>query len=229
MFDNTIIEKFATDLQAPLSLFTLSINLVVGIVLSLVLKIHYEKFSSTLANKKQFSIVLPFIVVVTILIITVVKTSLALSLGLVGALSIVRFRTPIKDPEDLAYLFLSIALGLGLGANQTFPTILSTFIILIFVALLKYKFFQNQVRNYYLHINFEKDFSGSFDTLNQVMKDHSAQIDLKRLDTKSGKTNTLYQLTLESPETLKSLVEKLSEEIEGVEVTFTDYNGIPFV
>ena len=47
------------------------------------------------------------------LIITVVKTSLALSLGLVGALSIVRFRSAIKDPEELLYLFFSIAIGIG--------------------------------------------------------------------------------------------------------------------
>ena len=52
------------------------------------------------------------------IIITIVKSSLALSLGLVGALSIVRFRTAIKDPEELSFLFISIAIGLGMGANQ---------------------------------------------------------------------------------------------------------------
>ena len=55
----------------------------------------------------------------TLLVIAVVKSSLALSLGLVGALSIVRFRTPIKEPEELAYIFLAIALGLCLGADQS--------------------------------------------------------------------------------------------------------------
>ena len=50
---------------------------------------------------------------------------------MVGALSIVRFRTPIKEPEELAYLFISIAIGLGLGANQTLVTIISTLIILV--------------------------------------------------------------------------------------------------
>ena len=51
------------------------------------------------------------------LIIFVVKSSLALSLGLVGALSIVRFRSAIKEPEELTFLFLNIALGIGFGAN----------------------------------------------------------------------------------------------------------------
>ncbi len=53
--------------------------------------------------------------VITLLVISIVKSSLALSLGLVGALSIVRFRTAIKDPEELIYLFFSIAIGLGMG------------------------------------------------------------------------------------------------------------------
>jgi len=63
-------------------------------------------------------LVLPALCLTTLLVITVVKSSLALSLGLVGALSIVRFRTPIKEPEELAYIFLAIAIGLSLGADQ---------------------------------------------------------------------------------------------------------------
>ena len=55
-------------------------------------------------------------------VILIVKSSLALSLGLVGALSIVRFRTPIKEPEELIYLFLAIAIGLGFGAGQIVPS-----------------------------------------------------------------------------------------------------------
>ena len=104
--------------QAPLSLTALVINLGAGVVLSLILRWHYKHFGSTLSNRDEFSQVCPFILLTTILIITVVKSSLALSLGLVGALSIVRFRTPIKEPEELAYLFIAIAMGLGLGADQ---------------------------------------------------------------------------------------------------------------
>ena len=63
----------------------------------------------------------------------VVKTSLALSLGLVGALSIVRFRTPIKEPEELIYLFLAIAIGLGFGAGYPIITILIVIVILVII------------------------------------------------------------------------------------------------
>ena len=64
------------------------------------------------------------------MIILIVKSSLALSLGLIGALSIVRFRTPIKEPEELIYLFFSIAIGIGFGAGQTLVTSL-VFILII--------------------------------------------------------------------------------------------------
>ncbi len=67
----------------------------------------------------------------TFLVITVVKSSLALSLGLVGALSVIRFRTPIKEPEELVYLFLAIGIGLGFGANQIVIT-LGCFLIILF-------------------------------------------------------------------------------------------------
>jgi hypothetical protein len=58
------------------------------------------------------------ITMTTMLIITIVKASLALSLGLVGALSILRFRAAIKEPKELAYWFLAIAIGLDFGARQ---------------------------------------------------------------------------------------------------------------
>lgn len=123
---------------APLSLTSLLLNLGVGVVLAGLLRWHFLRFASTLSNRAEFAQVFPFIVLTTVLIITVVKSSLALSLGLVGALSIVRFRTPIKEPEELAYLFMAIAMGLGLGAAQTVPTIVAALAILAVVALFRW-------------------------------------------------------------------------------------------
>ena len=98
------------------------------------LKIIYENKSTSLSGKFHIGIVIPILAQITFFIILIVKSSLALSLGLIGALSIVRFRTPIKEPEELAYLFLSIAAGLGLGASQTLPTVTSIIVILIIMS-----------------------------------------------------------------------------------------------
>jgi len=73
--------------------------------------------------------------VATSIVIMIVKSSLALSLGLVGALSIVRFRAAIKEPEELVYLFLIIAIGLGCGANQLIIITIGIFFSLLIIAL----------------------------------------------------------------------------------------------
>ena len=88
---------------APLSLTTLTINLLLGILLSTGLAWFYTRYGRSLSNRARFAQTLPVLTLTTVLVISVIKSSLALSLGLVGALSIVRFRTAIKDPEELIY------------------------------------------------------------------------------------------------------------------------------
>ena len=98
------------------------VNFITAIILSLILgylvKFTYIKVSRSLNDKEHFSEIFVPLAIITTLVITVVKFSLALSLGLVGALSIVRFRAAIKEPEELVYLFFIIAIGLANGANQ---------------------------------------------------------------------------------------------------------------
>lgn len=137
----------------PLAISTLLINLGIGVLLSILLRWHFRYFGATLSNRSEFAHVGPFILLITILIITVVKSSLALSLGLVGALSIVRFRTPIKEPEELAYLFMAIAIGLGLGANQTMLTLVASPIILAVMAMFKKARFGSKNKSLFLSID----------------------------------------------------------------------------
>ena len=99
-------------------------------ILSYLIKLIYNRYSHSLSNKDYFSKNFVILGVTTCLVITIVKSSLALSLGLVGALSIVRFRAAIKEPEELVYLFLVIATGLGIGANQVKITILGVLVAL---------------------------------------------------------------------------------------------------
>ena len=119
----------------------------------------------------------------TMLIITIVKSSLALSLGLVGALSIIRFRAAIKEPEELAYLFLSISIGLGFGANQGLITLIAFFIITSIIICTK-KFSYNVETNQNLHLtisthNTEKiDVDKIVNTLNK----YCSKVHLRRMD-----------------------------------------------
>ena len=94
------------------------INLIVTSILAGLLGLFYVKFGNSPNNRKRFSRIFVPLAMTTMLIIFIVKSSVALSLGLVGALSIVRFRAAIKEPEELTYLFLTIGLGLAAGADE---------------------------------------------------------------------------------------------------------------
>jgi hypothetical protein len=115
------------------------IAIILTVITSYILKFTYEIKSKSLSSKHQISSIIPLLTIIIFLVIMIVKSSLALSLGLVGALSIVRFRTPIKEPEDLIYLFLAIGLGIGYGALQIFITTNVFIVILIIIWLLSKK------------------------------------------------------------------------------------------
>jgi uncharacterized membrane protein YhiD involved in acid resistance len=215
----------------PLSITALIINLGIGTVLSLTAYLHFEKFGSTLSNRSEFGKVLPFILLTTTLIITVVKSSLALSLGLVGALSIVRFRTPIKEPEELAYLFLVIAMGLGLGADQRLPTIIAGITILIVVALIKSFKGQEPNRNLYLSIDW-KDTSNSenrLDAINNIILKHvkTDEFELRRFETRGQDLEASYFVNIPNVESLSSLVDELQNNFSNMGVTFIDQDQMP--
>lgn len=112
---------------------SLLFNFVLMVIMSFVLKSFYARFSLAVNEKIDIATVIPILSSVIFLVIIVVKSSLALSIGLIGALSIVRFRTPIKEPEELVYLFLAIALGLGYGAGFALVT---TVIVLFTLAMI---------------------------------------------------------------------------------------------
>jgi uncharacterized membrane protein YhiD involved in acid resistance len=118
-----------------------AVQLAIGIVFSYVLSVAvgrvFVKFADTFSNRESFARLFPLVSSATCLIIAVVKSSLALSLGLVGALSIVRFRTAIKDPEELIYLFISIAIGLACGASQFSSALTGFVLIMLGASLLK--------------------------------------------------------------------------------------------
>ena len=91
-------EVFLDYQNIEINLFGFIGNLFIAFLLAYILSIAYIKYSHSLSNKKLFSRNFYLITLTVTLIITIVKSSLALSLGLVGALSIVRFRAAIKEP-----------------------------------------------------------------------------------------------------------------------------------
>ncbi len=223
------LEFFGASGEAPFSVAELMLNLAIGLVLAVALRWHFLRYGSTLSNRDELGGVLPFILLTTILIITVVKTSLALSLGLVGALSIVRFRTPIKEPEELAYLFLAIAMGLGLGANQAVPSVLAGAFILAAMSLIKRFTRRESAKNLYLSISVAGPQTGQcqLDAINEVIGRHVVSSDLRRFDERSGGLEATYLLDIHTTGALTTLSNDLRAQFPEIGITFLDQNGMP--
>ena len=119
-FINAITEYEANKIAtgSTLDLLQWFISLSVLIVLTIFIQYTYNKYATTVSNHRAFSNLFLLFSLATFLIISVIKVSLILSLGLVGALSIVRFRAAIKEPEQIVYLFLLISISISVGANQ---------------------------------------------------------------------------------------------------------------
>jgi len=217
--------------DAPLSLTALMLALAVGVLLSLLVRWHFNRFGSTLSNREEFGQVFPFVLLTTVLIISVVKSSLALSLGLVGALSIVRFRTPIKEPEELAYLFISIAIGLGLGAGRTVPTIAATVFILGAMATLKWVRRESDAKNLYLSVDWQEaggdDPDRQLQRLNEAISKFVVNCDLRRFDVRDSTLEATYALDISTTTDLSALVGELRRSFPNAGVTFLDQNRIP--
>ncbi len=171
------------------SILDFLINILTTIVLSYIIGLVYSRYGNSLSNRKKLTKTFVLIAVTVMLVISIVKSSLALSLGLVGALSIVRFRTAIKEPEELVYFFIAIALGLGMGANQRIVTLIGAVVIVLYIVLQSRSAIKNAVQqNLIVTISNTTDKSLDENKILETLKQHSSRLDLRRLDELNNST-----------------------------------------
>ena len=135
VIDSIIMSEILSPSLISLDLFSTLFSFIMRVLMSFLVRDFYIRRSFSLTGKMHIGSIIPVLSAVVFLVIVVVKSSLALSLGLVGALSIVRFRTPIKEPEELVYLFLAISIGLGYAAGQILITTILTLSILVMIYM----------------------------------------------------------------------------------------------
>lgn len=214
----------------PLSISALILNLVLGVILSVCVAWFYARYGEALSNRVRFARLLPMLSLITILVISVIKASLALSLGLVGALSIVRFRTPIKDPEELLYLFLAIAIGLGLGADQRLPTVVAVGAIMVLLVVRRLLAPRARRHNLYLNIHAPAEGDGGANTfalLNDLLGQHVEQVDLRRLDRHDGVLQVTYLMDCKDQHVLTRLMSAINAAVPGCSYSFVDQQSLP--
>ncbi len=216
-----LFQKFLITQEQQISLQDFLLNAIVLLVLAVVLEFTYIKCAKTISNRKQFSANFLLISFTTMLIISIVKSSLALSLGLVGALSIVRFRAAIKEPEELAYLFFAISVGLGLGANQTM-VVLEAFIIgMVFIWGRFFIKGKSTWQNLYLNVSgnpSEVDLNKITDTVKAVF----GKYQLKRYDENGKAIEVSFVINSPRPELLQDFKSKINSLSKDIRVSFVE-------
>jgi uncharacterized membrane protein YhiD involved in acid resistance len=218
-------EQYLTKAQAQISVFEFFISLILTAITAYILKRTYTKFGLALSNRSNFGNIFVPIAMTTMIIITIVKSSLALSLGLVGALSIVRFRAAIKEPEELAYLFVCIAIGLGYGANQINVTIIGFLMTIMAIILIRKSAFKAEKSNVmYLTISKKPKSKSKLDInkMLEILEKNTAEIDLKRLDESPSTNEISFITTFQNKGQLMQLREELFKLDNELEITFLD-------
>ena len=220
-----LFQRFLITENAQISIVDFLINTAIILVLALVLEFTYTRCAKSLSGRKTFAANFFLVAFTTMLIISIVKSSLALSLGLVGALSIVRFRSAIKEPEELAYLFLTISIGLGLGANQRLVTIVGALILLAIVWARHLSAPKRSKQNLYLTVSGMGDGKPSLENVDELVKNSFKASKLVRYDETADNIETSFWVEIKNPDDLQKFRNKLETIGREIRVSFVDNNS----
>jgi len=208
------------------SALTLAAYLVLGGALALYIRLLYRLCGSSPSDSDSITRVFPLLTLVTIGVIAVVKSSLALSLGLVGALSIVRFRAAIKEPEELVYLFLCIGVGLALGAGLPLMAVVLVVVATFFIIGMHATSRGQRQQSLLLtitgdpHVHFGGGEAGVLSAVDQLV----GQYTLQRLDIENGRGQVRIALRRSSARDTAALITRLRDRLPDCEFSYVNMN-----
>lgn len=195
----------------------IALGILTALIMGAVIYMVYSKFYVGVIYSRSFAVTLVGMTVLTAMVTLAISTNIVISLGMVGALSIVRFRTAIKDPMDLLYLFWAITTGITSGAGM-YMLVFVTAIIMIAMIFLFYNK-QQRGRIYIAVVHYTGDEAGddiirAFGKLRYFVKSKTMRKD---------KTEMAIEVYCKNNDTF--FLEKI-KAIEGVEdATLIQYNG----
>ncbi len=201
---------------ASVSLFDVALVLLVSLLIGLFIYYIYKKCFRGVVYNHSFNVTLVLMAMITSLIILTISTNIVLSLGMVGALSIVRFRTAIKDPLDIVFMFWAISAGIAAGA-KIFPVALlgSLLLGLTIFLLTKYKV-KGQAYLLIVHFTEEADFAVNYHVTR-------LQHTLKSKTVRKDHTELVVEMKIKDGNS--EFVKELSS-IDGViDVSLVSYSG----
>ena len=132
--------------------------LIAALLLGILIFLVYKKFYAGVIYSRTFAVTLVGMTVLTCMVTLAISTNVVISLGMVGALSIVRFRTAVKDPMDLLYLFWAITTGITAGAEMYVLALLAAAVMILMIVLFYHK--QQKGRIYIAVIHYQGEEAG---------------------------------------------------------------------
>ena len=214
-----IIKNSFLEETADFSIAAASVSLLSALFIGLFIFFIYKKTYAGVMYSKPFNTSLVLLSVLTTFVILAVTSNVVLSLGMVGALSIVRFRTAIKEPLDLVFLFWSISVGIILGAGLYSLAFLGSAVITIILFVLTGKV--DSSAPYILMLQLENENAELQAT--EIIKNRFGKIIVKSKSITDGQPELIYEVKVKNNET--SFMNELSA-IEGVQnATLVSYNG----
>ncbi len=227
------LEEFFLNSNVQIDFGNFIIAIILSLILAYLIKFTYIKVSRSLNDKEHFSEIFVPLAIITTLVITVVKFSLALSLGLVGALSIVRFRAAIKEPEELVYLFFIIGIGLANGANQFLVAIIASLLTILILFLRKIYNDKKESQNIsetstnilQIQLLNEKDDSG---VLIDKIKKKVNYLNLKSFSSEQDMRQYNFWFDIEKKElnNLLTEIEKITSDSKDIKIQLYSRSGI---
>lgn len=189
-------------------------NFFIAAVLGIVIYLSYRFSHSGPVYSSRFNVSLVMLTLITTLVMNVIGNNVALSLGMVGALSIVRFRTAIKDPRDTAFIFWCIAVGICCGVSEFMIAGVGTSVIFLFLLI-----FGNIKSNdrYLLIVRGNRKKNGEIERI--IMECFNGKAKLRVNNTSKDSLEYIYELSQnmlkETKKQEKSIIDILYE-LEGV-------------
>jgi hypothetical protein len=219
-------KDFLAGQAAYIDPFEVVTSLVLATGLGVILAVTYVYWGRSASNRRAFAPNLVLITLTTTLIILVVKSSLALSLGLVGALSIVRFRSAVKEHEELAFLFFSIAIGLCLGAGQRRVALISFLVIMVIMMIDRVFRPKWRHENLYLRIRSTGPERADIEGIAGTLVKFCSLVKLKRHEVVDDVTETSFLVEFQDLSKLARAKAELNDKFSPLELSFIDNEGL---
>lgn len=210
----SILESGAFD---GVSLMNAALGLLTALIMGAVIYFVYRKFYTGVIYSRSFAITLVGMTVLTAMVTLAISTNIVISLGMVGALSIVRFRTAVKDPLDLLYLFWAITTGITAGAGMYILVLVAAVVMTLMIILFYHK--QQKGRIYILVVHCVGETAGD-DILRAFGK---MKYFIKSKTVRKDKTEMAIEVFCKNNDTF--FMDKV-RALDGVEdATLIQYNG----